>query len=125
MYSTFAYTRTTLLVTAPIGTVSANEEVLVGYMGAGDYVRVDHVTGIVTSSTPGALGELRPSGDLTAFGTKGWQFPSAVLARSDQGAMIRPGAPLVPPSVWHELQSMLVSGVFITRDFVPDTTLAV
>jgi hypothetical protein len=60
------------LGTAPVGTVSATEEVLVGYMGAGDYVRVDRTNGDVTVITAGALGSLRPSGDVTAFGAKGY-----------------------------------------------------
>jgi hypothetical protein len=60
------------LGTAPVGTVSATEEVLVGYMGAGDYVRVDGATGAVTVIKAGALGALRPSGDVTAFGTRGF-----------------------------------------------------
>lgn len=57
--------------TAPIGTVSATEETLVGYSGA-DYVRVDPTTGAVTTITAGALGALRPSGDLTGMGTRGF-----------------------------------------------------
>ena len=60
------------LGTAPIGTLSATEEVLVGYMGAGDYVRVDRNNGDVVTVTPGALGQLRPAGDLTAFGARGY-----------------------------------------------------
>jgi hypothetical protein len=60
------------LGTAPVGTLSATEEVLVGYMGAGDYVRVDRANGDVTLVTAGALGTLRPSGDVTAFGAKGF-----------------------------------------------------
>jgi hypothetical protein len=65
--STFPYA----FGTAPIGTVSATEETLVGYSGA-DYVRVDPNTGDVTTITAGALGTLRPSGDLTAVGTRGF-----------------------------------------------------
>jgi hypothetical protein len=57
---------------APAGTVSASAEVLVGYMGAGDYVRIDRTNGNVTVINAGALGGLRPAGDLTAIGTKGY-----------------------------------------------------
>jgi hypothetical protein len=67
MGSNFPYA----LGTAPVGTASATEEWLVGYMGAGDYVRVD-TNGNVTTITPGALGALRPSGDVTAIGTRGF-----------------------------------------------------
>jgi hypothetical protein len=56
---------------APIGTVSATEEVLVGYRGA-DYLRVDRTTGAVTPITGNALGNTRPSGDVTAIGKKGY-----------------------------------------------------
>ncbi len=56
---------------APKGTLSATEEVLVGYDGA-DYVRVDTSTGDVTVVAAGALGTLRPSGDVTAIGQKGY-----------------------------------------------------
>jgi hypothetical protein len=67
MGSSFPYA----LGTAPVGTASATEEWLVGYMGAGDYVRVD-TNGNVTTITGGALGALRPSGDVTALGTRGF-----------------------------------------------------
>ena len=69
------------LGTAPAGTVSATQEVLVGYMGAGDYVRVDETNGNVTTITPGALGTLRPSGDVTAIGTTGY-----LAAQSNTGS---------------------------------------
>lgn len=57
--------------TAPKGTVSQASETLVGYTGA-DYVRVDPATGAVTTITPGALGTLRPSGDMCAVGLRGF-----------------------------------------------------
>lgn len=56
---------------APKGTLSATQEVLVGYDGA-DYVRVDTSTGDVAVVTANALGALRPSGDVTAIGTRGF-----------------------------------------------------
>lgn len=46
-------------------------EELVGYRN-GDYVKVDRATGAVTTITAGALGTLRPSGDVTRIGTKGY-----------------------------------------------------
>jgi hypothetical protein len=69
------------LGTAPVGTVSPTQEVLIGYMGAGDYVRVDQTNGNVTTITPGALGALRPSGDVTAIGTRGY-----LAAQSNTGS---------------------------------------
>src|SRR5262249_28945772 len=39
-----------------------------------------------------------------------------------QGAMIRPGAPLAPAWVWHELQSPAVRLPAIARVFVPSLT---
>jgi hypothetical protein len=55
------------LGTADLGGV----EELVGYRN-GDYVKVNRATGAVTMVTPGALGMLRPSGDVTRIGTKGY-----------------------------------------------------
>lgn len=55
------------LGTADLGGV----EELVGYRN-GDYVKVSRATGAVTTITAGALGSLRPSGDVTRIGTKGY-----------------------------------------------------
>ncbi len=59
------------LGTAAKGTVSQTEEALVGYRGA-SYVRVSPQSGDVVEITSNALGSLRPSGDLTAVGTRGF-----------------------------------------------------
>ncbi len=75
------------LGTAPVGTVSQTREVLVGYMGAGDYVRVDETNGDVTVILANALGTLRPSGDVTALGTKGYL---AAAANTGSGAFACP-----------------------------------
>jgi hypothetical protein len=56
---------------APKGTVSSTEETLVGYIGAA-YVKVDTSNGTVTTINNTALGNLRPSGDVAAIGTRGF-----------------------------------------------------
>ena len=56
--------------TAPAGTL-ATTEALVGYTN-GDYVRVDPANGNVTTISAGVLGSLRPSGDMTAIGARGF-----------------------------------------------------
>lgn len=63
---------TNLSLPFALGTAElAGVEELVGYRG-GDYVKVDRTTGAVTTITAGALGTLRPSGDVTRIGTKGY-----------------------------------------------------
>jgi hypothetical protein len=74
------------LGTAPAGTLGASEE-LVGYTG-GDYVKVDKTTGIITTVKTGALGSLRPSGDVTAIGTRGFL---AAQSGTGSGAFACPG----------------------------------
>lgn len=41
---------------------------------------------------------------------------------SDHGAMMRPGAPFAPATVWHELQSPAVIVPTMARVFVPSVT---
>ncbi len=59
------------LGTAPKGTRSDTHEALVGYDG-NDYVEVNTTTGLVSVVTAAALGDLRPSGDVVAIGTRGF-----------------------------------------------------
>ena len=56
---------------APRGTLDPNFEVLVGYLANGDYVRIDTVTGAITTVTPGALAGFTV-GDVVNVGLKGY-----------------------------------------------------
>ncbi|MEO6572669.1 MAG: hypothetical protein ABIP89_02430 [Polyangiaceae bacterium] len=56
---------------APRGTLDPSVEVLVGYMGSGDYVRVDTTTANITVVGASALGGYN-IGDLTNVGLKGY-----------------------------------------------------
>lgn len=49
----------------------AGVEELVGYRN-GDYMKVNRTTGVVTMIKMGALGMVRPSGDVTRIGAKGY-----------------------------------------------------
>jgi hypothetical protein len=55
---------------ATAGTLDVTDT-LVGYNGA-KYVRIAEASGDVVDVTTGALGDLRPSGDITAIGSKGY-----------------------------------------------------
>jgi hypothetical protein len=59
------------LTAVPRGTLSASSEELAGYI-APDYVKVDRTTGAVTTIGAGVLGTLLPSGDVAAYGTRGF-----------------------------------------------------
>lgn len=56
---------------APRGTLDPNFEVLVGYLPNGDYVRMDTVTGAISTVTPGALAGFTV-GDVVNVGPKGY-----------------------------------------------------
>ena len=56
---------------APRGTLDPNYEVLVGYLPNGDFVRIDTVTGAISTVTAGALGGFTV-GDIVNIGLKGY-----------------------------------------------------
>ena len=80
----------------------AGVEELVGYRG-GDYVKVNRTTGAVTMIRTGALGTVRPSGDVTRIGARGYLAAEAAkgsgaLASTPTGSSFSgAGAPAFPP----------------------------